>query len=290
MRANAVPRNRSAVPARLAAVLIVALVPAACSDAGDDRQRTAEALACLSYGDEGRVADAAVLSGLASPGTAAGTVRVGENDLTPEQWRRSQPTPFASACAVVVAADQLKAAGPPAASSGGSVWTVLWPLLFGAVLTLVTTFLTTGWRERMTIARRHSTALSVAASAYNSAIGEFMAVATDPLQPEPLGTGLVEPRRKLMQVLDEFPPTPDIPQLSGLRQLVGGGALGRDLASGWVGRETRSKSSPAALAVQDGRNRLMETVHTITVAQDRPLRTAAGRLARRVWRVREAGR
>lgn len=281
MRANA-HRGRSTVSALFVLAVLTSFCLAGCADEGGDQARDAQALACLSYGDEGRVADAAVLSGLASAGTATGTVRVDGAEVSPWEWRQRQPIPFASACEIVVSANRLDAgaAEPSGGSSGGAFWSVLWPLVVGAVLTLVTTFVTTGWRERMTIARRHSTALRAAAAAYAAAIDAFLTVATDPVQPEPTGAELTEPRRKLVRVLDEFPRTPRIPQIDDLRRLVGDGAIGRDLADGWADPRARSADSDETRAARAGLDELRSTVDAITEAQDRPLRTSVGRLTR----------
>ncbi|GIF05462.1 hypothetical protein Asi03nite_30000 [Actinoplanes siamensis] len=257
--------------------MLVAFALSACSSGNDD-QKSAEALACLSYGDEGRVADAAVLAGLASPGTSPGTVRVGGRDESPRVWRSSNPTPFASACAIVVSANKLDAGSSEGASSGGSIWTVLWPLVAGAALTLVTTFATTGWSQRMAEARRHSAALRAAAADYAAEVDLFMAAATNPDQPEPAEGELGARRRKLRQVLDETPRPLRIDAPATAGRLLGDGPIGRDLASGWSGREVRSRTSPRATAVDAAVTQLRSAVVAITTAQERPLRAAARRL------------
>lgn len=292
---SAIPTRRSSLSSYLAGWLIAGLLMAlfgmaACSDEGGG---SAQALVCLSYGDEGRVVEAAVLRGLAEAGSVPGTVKIDGRDLTPAQWYESNPERFAEACAIVLSANQL-AAGSSGGSSGGSVWNVLWPLIVGAVLTLVTTFATTGWRERMVEARRRSTALRTAAAQYASVVDDFLGTATDSRQREPSGVALDDPRRALQRVLDEMPQQGGLPAVAVavVHRLLETGVLGRELAGGWSAREHRSPNGARAVAVRAGLAELRSAVNEITAAQERPLRAAVGSVVGRVrgrLRPRTAG-
>lgn len=277
-------------------MLIAALLSTACADDGgaavdgDDEAvvRSAEALICLSDQERPRVAAAAVLHGLARPGPTSGQLRDGGRVQTVPQWRQSEPEKFAAACRVVVTANGLSR-GAASGNDGNPLWTVVWPLLIGAALTLVTTFLTTGWRERMTEARRHSAVLRTATSDYVSAVDAFLDVATDRYQSEPTGDELDEPRRRLQRALDETPRPDRIPAVARAGLLLGTGVLGRDLATGWSAASARDPDGDRTRRVGAALVELRAATDAIAAERERPIRSAAARVRRSVGPLLSAG-
>lgn len=249
---------------------------AACADDPATDTRAAEALLCLSPAQRQEVVRAVVLLRLGTAGT--GPDRVVDNDgrgWTLEDWRGAHQDDFARACGVVVASARLDDGG--GAGADGSTWKVLWPLLLGAALTLLTTAVTTGWREWMTEVRQHSAALRTETRAFVAAVLRHLEVATDAGQPVPRGDALDELRTRLQLTLEETPRPDRHPEVARVLAALDDGPLGRDLATGWSEPEVRRPDGARAVRVLATVDAVRRDVRALAGARERPVREALAR-------------
>ncbi|MFG2054632.1 hypothetical protein ACGFI9_11445 [Micromonospora sp. NPDC048930] len=272
MRVSAL--RRWLIPSLCGPLLFLTLVGvAACGDDKAADSTAAEALLCLSPAQRPEVVRAAVLLRLATAAPVPDQLRDDGRDWSLEDWRGRHQEDFARACGVAVAATQLDD-GASGSGSGGSTWKVLWPLLVGAALTLVTTAATTGWRERMTELRKHSAALRTDARAFVTAVLGFMDVATDASQPVPRGESLDDLRTRLQLTLEETPRPDRHPEVGRMLAALDDGPLGSELTSGWSTREVRRPDGDRAVRVRSAVDELRNGVRTVAEARERPIRDA----------------
>ncbi|WP_156313050.1 hypothetical protein [Micromonospora sp. HK10] len=246
---------------------------AACGKDEPADRAAAEALLCLSPAERPAVARAAVLLRLATAAPAADQVHDDGRDWPLEEWRGQHREDFARACGVAVAAAQLDEGGT-GAGSAGSTWKVLWPLLVGAALTLLTTTATTGWREWMTEVRKHSAALRTDARAFVTAVIGFMDAATDASRPVPRGETLDDLRTRLQLTLAETPRPDRHPEVGRMLAELDDGALGSGLTAGWSTPEVRRPQGERAVRVRSALDDLRAGVRTVAEARERPIRAA----------------
>jgi len=265
-----------ALPLSLATVLAVQPLTARAARADD----TSDTLVCTAAGRQQRVADAAVLLGLAEQGSTPAQIQTkAYGTLTLDDWRRKDAGGFRRACSSVVAAVRSEQGGGD--SSGNSLWTTLLPLLFGAALTLVTTVVTGGWRERVLEARRQGRSLRDAKAIFTTAVENFLAVATDEHARVPSGGTLDGPRSALLTTLGSLPDPDGSARLVAVRVAITTGPLGPGLAQEWARAEQRSTETPRYRQIRAALSATETDIEAVIRSRERPVRSAFADL----WRT-----
>jgi hypothetical protein len=249
-------------------LLTVLLAPSAAhaADAGDS-------LVCLAPERRERVVEAAVLLKFATTGSTAAVMRTEKHgDLPLDKWRTKDDAAFREACAAVADAVRTETGG--GGGGGSSLWTTMVPLLVGAGLTLVTTFLTSGWRERVNEARRQGRVLRAAKAEFLQETRAFLADVSDRQAPVPSSGRLDLPRARLVRALDEMPDVESSAALHRIRLAVTTGELGGDLTRNWSDAASRSTSSPRYLQIQAALADADRDIERGIRTRERPVRTS----------------
>lgn len=241
---------------------------------------TSDALVCLVPDRRQRVVDAAVLLGLAKAKSTADAIRTtGHGTVSLDTWRVKDPAGFSNACAAVVAAVRVE--GGAAKPSGGSGWATILPLLIGALLTLVTTVVTGGWRERVTEARRQGRLMREAKGQFVTAVDDFLTAVADERVRVPASGTLDAPRSQLLHTLNGLPGVADSARLRGVRDALTTGALGAGLTQDWARPEQRNADNARYAEIRTSLYDAEAALEAEVRARETPIRSAMSRLVRR---------
>ena len=249
------------------AVGVIGLAASACSTATAVPSKDASRTLCLFPDQQPRLISAAVTLGLAERGTIANALQVANHDLTVDEWRVGHRDDFDRACDTMISATQLPQAPlerPTAAAA--SVWTVLLPVLVGALIT----WLTTGWRDSTARWRQQADALRAANRTFGRTSQTYVRQWIDPTQNRPTDQYLRDSRHELIAELHEVAaarPRWTVPPR--LLRLLSDGPLGDQLARTWPGMEGEPLAS-AAHEVQAQLSALDITINRVARALEQP--------------------
>jgi hypothetical protein len=251
------------------AVGVVGLTTSACSTTTAVPSKDASPTFCLFPDQQQRLISAAVALGLAERGTHTSALRVAQHDLTVDEWRVGHRGDFDRACDTMIGAAQLSQAPlVPSTDAAAPVWTVLLPVLVGALIT----WLTTEWRDSIARWRQQANALRAANRKFARTSQTYIRQWIDLTQNRPPDQYLRDSRHELIAELHEVAaarPRWTVPPQ--LLHLLSDGPLGDQLAHTWPGMEDQSLAS-AAHEVQAQLSALDITINRVARALEQPAR------------------
>jgi hypothetical protein len=264
-------------------VLVCAAFPLA--GCADSVRRDATTVYCLAAAQQRALVDAAVALGLArrgpdavppqaettppqTTGPAPKLLRVsesdrGQRDLTVLQWRTDRPRDFDRACKAIS-----MTAIPPNPSGLQAMWSVLLPVLAGAVLTL----LTTTWRDETSRGRLLADDLRSSAAGFAKAVEEYLSDWTERSGTNvPAEKDMRDRRAELdarLRTVCVLHPRWQSPRR--LRQQLTGNRLGDGIVQGWT--RIRDERIQRAATLHEELSQLDNEITQVAHALERPWR------------------
>lgn len=224
---------------------------------------------CLSPAERDDLVDAVVALDLAER-DAVEPLKGAGRELALEAWRNEHKSDFERACEALFALRQ-----PPQAASGTSgilaTLNVLLPVAVGAVLTLLTTLLTTGWRDAITRGRQQADELRSAARAFVRAVETLIQAWTGASgvgrpSEEEVRVCRGELAAQLRRVVVEHPRWSVAERL---RTELSTGSLGEGMMRYWAGKEGTELERRAG-GLEAELQRLENDLSNITYALEHP--------------------